>query len=169
VLLCSAAPLHAASLDGRSLRFGAGIVSPESLPATPWLLAALRLRARGLSLEAEAGFWSRSEIAFGLNDSIRDVQLGTSLIWSPLRLGRARAVLGAGPAAHFVTSSAGPLVGERAAATSARLGIQSWAALELAIGPRSALFVAGRGDWIFRREREDERERRVYGGVRLGF
>ncbi len=169
VLLASAAPLLAASLDGRSLRLGAGVVSPESLPLTPWFLAAARLRAWGLALEAEAGFWSRSEVAFGLRSAVRDAHFGSSLVWSPLRLGRTRLCLAGGAAAHVVTASAGALAEEGASATSMRPGVQGWTAVEVAIGTRSAAFVAARGDWILRRERGDQREVRVYAGVRVGF
>lgn len=168
-LLALSAPAAAASLEGRSLRIGAGAVWPEGVPATPWLLAAARVRLLGLSFEPEAGFWSRSETAFGLRSSLRDVQLGASLTWSALRLGRTRLMLGTGAAAHLVTSTASAPAGPSASETSVRPGVQAWAAFEVPLGARTAAFAASRYDRILRADRDDEDELRVYAGVRLGF
>ena len=163
------APLHAASLDGRSLRAGLGIVRPEALPATPWLVVAGTCRLSRLAFEPEAGFWSRSETAFGLESTARDVHAGVSLTWSPLRKGRTRLLAGAGGSAHLVSASGGPVAGETASETRLRPGLQGFVAVEVRIGPRSAAFAAGRADWILRRGVSNERETRIYAGLRLGF
>jgi len=169
LVAASSAPALAASLDGRSLRIGAGVVRPEALPTAPWLGVAITWKLGPLSLEPEAGYWSRSEVAFGLENAVRDVHAGLSLTWSPLRIGRTGLLGGAGGSAHSVTSSGGPIAGESASDTTIRPGLQAWAAIEVRLSPRSALFVAGRSDWILRRDLPDERETRLYAGIRLAF
>jgi hypothetical protein len=169
LVAASSAPARPASLDGRSLRIGAGLVRPEALPTTPWIFVAFALRLGPMSLEPETGYWSRREVAFGLENAVRDVHAGLSLTWSPLQLGRARLLGGAGASAHSVTSSGGPVAGERASETNVRPGVQAWAAIEVRLSPRSALFAAARSDWILRRELPDERESRLYGGIRLAY
>lgn len=169
LLALSAGMAHPASLPGRSLRIGAGVVRPEALGTTPWLGVAVACRLGRLSLEPEAGFWSKSETAFGLRSSVRDAHAGLNLSWTPLRRGRTRLLGAAGGSAHFVTNSGGPLAGATASETSVRPGLQAWLAIEVRLSPRSLVFAAGRSDWILRRELEDERETRLYAGIRLAF
>jgi hypothetical protein len=166
--LCAAAA-HGEPLDGRALRIKAGLVRPEAAGNAAWLGAGVVLRAGPLWLEPELGYWARHETGFGLESSVRDFHAGVNASFTLLRRGRARLSPALGGAVHRVTSSGGPLGGATESETQLRPGLLGSIELELRLGPRSAAFVGGRSDWIPRRAREDERETRLYAGLRLAF
>jgi hypothetical protein len=165
----SAAAAGADPFDERSLRISAGVVRPEDLGSAAWFGIGVRARFLGLCLEPEVGYWSRSETAFALRSSVRDLHAGVSADWTLLRLGRARLLAAAGGSAHVVTSSGGPSGGATASETRVRAGPHASLAFELRIGERTAAFVGARSDWIVRRSSDDEQESRFYGGIRLAF
>jgi hypothetical protein len=167
--LASPAPVAAASLDGRTLRFSLGAALPENTGAAPWLAVGVGLRLGRFSVEPELGFWIKSETAFGVTASAQDLHAGLNLAWSPVRKGRTRLLLAGGGAAHMVRQSNGLAARDQASETTFRPGVQALLGVEHRLSPRTALFLAARLDLVFRQDADDELEQRYYGGVRIGF
>jgi hypothetical protein len=164
-------PSPAAEVARRSCSVAAGAVEPVDIGRTLWLRGSLRHGIGPLLVEPEIGYWSRSELAFGLTASVRDAQLGLNIAY-PLPLpGRSVGlVAAAGAAAHRIRSAGGPVGQKVASETVVRPGLQGALSLELKLSRRTAAFVAARADWIFQGgEAPWERQEKLYGGVSVGF
>lgn len=148
---------------------GAGVVRTEDTGSAVWLTGSVRFRLWNVRLEPEIGFWTKSDRAYGLEASVRDLQLGVNLVLRrPIGGGRLELVAAAGASAHRVRNKGGPIGQDQPATTDTRPGVQIQGGLEVWVSPRAALFLTGRADLIFEPgDSSNQWQKKLYGGLRV--
>jgi opacity protein-like surface antigen len=145
--LAAAAP--PVSAEPPEILLAAGALRPADLGTAAWLDAGVGLSLAGLRLEADVGYWSRSERAFLIQARRSDLQIGASLVLRRRLAGRLGVLASGGGALHLVKDSAGPVAGPSASEQHTRWGLQASAGPELTLSGRVRALAAVRFERVF--------------------
>jgi hypothetical protein len=161
----------AAAAEPSSLGLGLGAVDPDGVDTALWLTANYRFHvSRALALEPEIGYWKKSEQAFGVSASAKDLNFGLSALGVLQASRRVSLSVGAGAGIHNLEVDVG-FVGQVAVSDSiTRLGTHVLGGVALDASRTISLFVNVRYDWIFVEDDEPSVDQsKVYGGFRFRF
>jgi hypothetical protein len=144
--LVSAPP---ASAEPPELLLAAGAVRPADLGTAAWLDAGVGFSLGVLRVEAEVGYWSRSERAFLIQAKRSDLQAGASLVVRRSLAGRLGVLASGGGALHLVKDEGGPVGGPSASERRTLWGLQASAGPELRLSGRVRALAAVRFERVF--------------------
>jgi len=138
-----------ASAEPAELLLAAGAVRPANLGTAAWFDAGVGFSLGALRVEADVGYWSRSERAFQIEAKRSDLQAGASLVVRRGLAGRLGVLASGGGALHLVKDEGGPVGGQSASEQRTRWGLQASAGPELRISGRVRALAAVRCERVF--------------------
>lgn len=166
-----------AAESGNSIYAGAGYAKPKDLESgATYFTGGLEFGlAGGVGLQAEFGYWKKSEgLEEFLQVGVDDKMVGLNLIVRPETKGSVGVFLGAGAAVHMVKLSASVL-GISDSDTKTVVGGQALGGIDLKVSDDFGLFatvryeVNGKPDWGGAIGQPDISGFKAYGGIRVHF